>query len=136
VSCNRHINSPAASEGIGCKLDSFGFTYELEQNLSEPFGVPSIDVKRLAKDTRLVSTARMFRVQAIILDLPNIENRTCAVGQPRHPNRSSPAAQTRSPMAAFSTAHVESPPHPEFARAAREFRPLSRSRIYPTSATL
>jgi hypothetical protein len=46
--------------------------------------VRSIDAKRLTKNPRFVSATRVSRIQTIVFDLTDIEDRSVAMWQMRH----------------------------------------------------
>jgi hypothetical protein len=85
LSRNEQIDSPPASQRIGCEFSGFIVTQRVKQDFSEPSGVLSVNAECLAKHPCLVPAAWMYRVEAIVLDLTEIENRTVEIRQTGHP---------------------------------------------------
>src|SRR5271170_1573455 len=83
MSLDRHINPPMASPHVGFQLPCLIGARGVEQNTSQPRGIGSLKLECLAKYPSLVSTARVRRVQAVVLDLADIENRSITVWQAR-----------------------------------------------------
>jgi hypothetical protein len=85
---------PQGSTAIGnASLEPCGF----KQGVSQPRCVVALKIKRLAEHPSLVSTARVRRVQTIILDLADIEDGLIAMRQMRRH-----AGARTSRLAAFS----------------------------------
>jgi len=67
------------SPSVLCDLKGLAGACGFEQNITQPPGVTTLKVERLAEYPGLVPAARMRWVQAIVLDLANIEDRLIAV---------------------------------------------------------
>jgi hypothetical protein len=78
-----HIKAPTAAPRVGFQLPGLVGARGIKQNTSQPPGVASLKVKCLVKYASLVSATRVRRVQAVVLDLADIEDRSIAVWQTR-----------------------------------------------------
>src|SRR5205807_2854250 len=84
MSCNRDINAPAPSESVRGKLSRILFANSLKQQRTQPSAIATPNAQRVLKNSRLVPTARVRRIQAIILELTNVEDCLLAIRQTRH----------------------------------------------------
>jgi hypothetical protein len=74
-----HIKAPTATPRVAFQLPGLVGARGLKQNSSQPPSVASLKVKCLMKYPSLVSAARVRRVQAVVLDLADIEDRSISV---------------------------------------------------------
>jgi hypothetical protein len=84
VSCDRNVNAPALPKMVRRKLRPIPFANCLKQDRAEPCGVAAPNAQRLPENSGLVPTAWMRRIQAIILELADIEDCLRAIRQRRH----------------------------------------------------
>ena len=81
MSRDRNINTPTSAEPIGCKLNRVAAGYRPEDKATEPLSVITREAERFAKEPCFVPPARMVQIEAIILELADIENCPTAVWQ-------------------------------------------------------
>ena len=79
VSRDRHIDAPTGSQRIRGQFDRFDVLHRLKQSRSQPRGVRPLGAKRIAKHPRFVTAARVRRVETIVLNLADIEDRSVAI---------------------------------------------------------
>jgi hypothetical protein len=74
------MGSPGVGGNWLCEAADRGF----KQSVPQPHGIAPLKAQRLAKHPSLVPTAGVRRAQAIVLELPDIEDRPIAMRQMRH----------------------------------------------------
>jgi hypothetical protein len=79
MSPNCRIDAPLGPPSVDRDLRGLAEACGFEQNISQPDGVGALKVKSLAKYPGLVPASWVRRVQAIVLDFANIEDRLIAV---------------------------------------------------------
>jgi hypothetical protein len=79
MSRDRQIDPPAASQYVVREQHGFAMGEGIKQSLPKPLRFASIQAKCLPKHSRLVPSARVFGVQAIIGKLAKIKDRSLAV---------------------------------------------------------
>src|SRR5262249_15853965 len=78
------IQTPMAAPSVISNLKSFAGASGFEQNIAQLRCVASLKTESIAEYPSFVPASRMQRIQAIVLDLANIEDCLVAVRQARH----------------------------------------------------
>jgi len=84
VSRKGNVDPPTLACRIGFQPDWVGTTHGIQQGIAQPPSIRSSEAKRVTKDPSLVPTARMRRVEAIVFELAQIEDKFVAVRQASH----------------------------------------------------
>jgi hypothetical protein len=81
MSPDRHVNAPPTSPNI--KINSFGITGSgtAKQRITQPDCIGLAEPKCRAQNTGLMTTPRMSRIEAVVLDLPQVYDRSITIWQ-------------------------------------------------------
>jgi hypothetical protein len=73
-----------ASPNVTCEREGLAGARGFQQNIAQPGGIAPLEMKGLAKYPRLVPASRVRRVQAIVFNFTDIEDRLigCAADAP------------------------------------------------------
>src|ERR1700744_3229936 len=113
VSPDGHVEPPMGSPGIGGDCHGLARARSLEQSVPQPRRVALLKADCLTKPPSLVPATRMRWIQAIVRQLPDIDDRPVAVRQMRHhaaPSWSGARAPSTAPVPPEATSLIDRAP--------------------------